>query len=43
MVVRGISVWDGTNLLGEALMHVRDTAFDTPDWVEEALMESQPH
>ena len=36
--VHGISVWDGTNLLGKALMHVRDT----PHWVEDKLMEAQP-
>ena len=43
VVVHGISVWDGTNLLGEALMRVRDTAFDTQYLLDEALMESPPH
>ena len=43
VVVYGISVWDGTNLLGEALMRVRDTAFDTPYLLDGALMEWPPH
>ena len=37
-VERGNTVGHGQNLLGEALMHVRDTAWK-PDWVEEALRE----